>query len=283
VTDPLLDAIAAVSDKSPQIKRALGLAAQRIIALEKAPAPPPTPPPRPPGALVWDTFPTPPPLAGWASEPAGWSPELFAGANPGLDLIVTPTSGGPNPRSELTSAYRNDVQASQGVERWYRVVVTFPDPGYVPTRGEWNKYVEWHTGGPVQSAGGNSSTLEVVTDFTEPPLPVGQNPRLRMTLAAGNPSNPTYTYRDLGALRVNRPYDALWRFRWSTAADGIAEMWMDGAPVYSLTLPTLYALNGTPDAVGFGLYNYRLHDPLHTSRVRFSLAAVGPTRASVGA
>lgn len=40
-----MDAIAAVSDKSPAIKRALGLAAARIIALEALPPAPPAPPP----------------------------------------------------------------------------------------------------------------------------------------------------------------------------------------------------------------------------------------------
>ena len=50
MSDPLLDAIAAVSDKSPAIKRALGLAAQRIIALEAVVTPPPPPPPPPPPA-----------------------------------------------------------------------------------------------------------------------------------------------------------------------------------------------------------------------------------------
>lgn len=45
MTDPLLDAVAAISDKSPAIKRFAGMAAARIIALEAAPPTPEPPPP----------------------------------------------------------------------------------------------------------------------------------------------------------------------------------------------------------------------------------------------
>ena len=46
--------------------------------------------------------------------------------------------------------------------------------------------------------------------------------------------------------------------------------------------PTLYHLGTYIDKPGFGIYNYRLHDPGHTSQIYFDLVSIGPTRASVG-
>ena len=79
-------------------------------------------------------------------------------------------------------------------------------------------------------------------------------------------------------------YELIYHFVWhNDAGIGLVEWWVDGELIVSKPFPTLFAnADGTHSYNTFGLYNYRWHDPNHTSRVDFDLVAIGPTRASVG-
>jgi hypothetical protein len=143
--DPLLAAIAAVSDKSPAIKTALGLAAQRIIALEAKSAP------------------VPPAVFAQNYSPAAMTALLTAG-----DLVrvaadrLTPTADDvcrfevragdvySNWSGERSQIQLPNVQGSEG-ERWTWQFKVLLDPAFQFAGGFYNVLFEHHHQGSTGS------------------------------------------------------------------------------------------------------------------------------------
>jgi hypothetical protein len=125
--------------------------------------------------------------------------------------------------------------------------------------------------------------MGVYTDYPVVSGAVGLNPRLALQVLGGNTMSPTATTLFAGPLTYDHWYELLVHVVWHPSL-GLVEWFRDGQLAASTTsFPTLYQNpDGTLDRPAFGLYNYRLHDPVHTSEVDFDVAAVGPTRASVG-
>lgn len=172
-------------------------------------------------------------------------------------------------------------------ETWYRVKVRFPSGEYVPTHGEWNIHVEWHS--RYSQPGPFNSFYGVRCDFSQSGLP-GVNPRLFFCLRGGKIVGNATTEQiyidplaDIEPLKFDHWYDECFRFVWKTE-HGAFEWWHEGRQVYANgDFPTRTTFpDGTADTPGFGLYNYRRNDISAESRVDFALVALGPTKISVG-
>jgi hypothetical protein len=232
----------------------------------------------------------------WQVWPLGSVPSLVNSVGNGSGgkaarLICTPTSSGPNPNSELTSLYLNNtdsrIHTARGEETWYRVRIRFPSGKYFPTTGQWNWHVEWHNDDHTASYGSYSTAMGVYTDYPVVAGQVGTSPRLALRLAGGLSSSPTYESHELplGSLRYDHWYDIVFRIVWGTDKDGTGRIgwWVDGTQRLSKSFPILQRNpDGTVDHPGFGIYNYRLHDPSHTSEVHFDSVLIGPSAESVG-
>lgn len=202
----------------------------------------------------------------------------------GAELTVVPTSGA---QSELTSLWLANgdprIHDQPGDDTWYRVDVDFRTGVYTPTTGEWNWLVEWHNDGACSTAGAVSTAVGVYTDFPVVAGAAGQNPRLALRLGGGSCTAPTYATFALpaGSLMFDHWYTLLIHIVWSQTG-GRADWFVDGTSEGSTSFPTLYTNpDGTADQPAFGLYNYRLDDPVHVSGVDFDNVMVGPTQASV--
>ncbi|HLG90678.1 MAG TPA: heparin lyase I family protein, partial [Candidatus Saccharimonadales bacterium] len=243
----------------------------------------------PTGAYFYDDFSN--GLTKWSTEGTSSSFAIVDDGSGGkaLTLTVTPTSSGPNASSELAAVYLGAQSAHSGYqttneETWYRTGVRFPSGSYIPTTGEWNWLVEWHTDNKTQVAGGNSTGMSVLTDYPVTTSP-GQNPRLRLRNTSGSPSNPTYNYFTLpsNSLLYSHWYDSVYHIIWSTNPNiGLIEWWLDGQQIASYRGATLYTnSDGTLSYNNFGLYNYRLHATWN-STVQFRKVIIGPSAASIG-
>jgi hypothetical protein len=177
------------------------------------------------------------------------------------------------------------IHTGLGENTWYRLRVRFPGGKYFPTTGQWNWLVAWHDDGHTTSYNSSaySIAMGVYTDYPVISGAVGNNPQLALRVMGGNTMSPTGTTLSAGPLAYDHWYDFLVHIVWSPS-QGSVEWYRDGLLTASTpSFPTLYQNpDGTVDHPAFGLYNYRLHDPVHTSEIDFDLAAVGPTRASVG-
>jgi hypothetical protein len=178
------------------------------------------------------------------------------------------------------------IHTGLGEDTWYRIRLRFPSGKYFPTTGQWNWLTEWHDDGHTTSYNSNAHSIAmgVYTDYPVVSGAVGTNPQLVLRLMGGNTMSPTTKTLSAGSLAYDHWYEFLIHFVWSSnPSAGLVEWFSDSQLVASTSFPTLYQNpDGTFDHPGFGLYNYRLHDPMHTSEIDFDLAAVGPTRTSVG-
>lgn len=232
----------------------------------------------------------------WLLHPSGAVPSLADSVSDesggkAARLICTPTSSGPNSSSELTSMFLGNgdsrIHTGRGEETWYRIRMRFPSGAYFPTTGQWNWHVEWHNDDRTASYGSVSTGLGVYTDYPVVSGDVGKNPRLALRLVGGLSSSPQSESHELplGSLRYDHWYDIVFRIVWGTDTDGTGWIawWVDGTRWLSKSFPMLQRNpDGTVDRPAFGLYNYRLHDPTHTSEVRFGSVLIGPSAASVG-
>lgn len=254
-------------------------------------------PPPPQGAYFDDTF-NDPNFALWLKTPSGAVPSLInlvpngEGGNC-VRLITTPTSSGPNPSSEMTSLWQGwndpDIHTGRGEETWYRIRTRFPSGQYFPTTGEWNWHFAWHNNDHTASYGPNTYSTEmgVCTDFPVVSGQIGQNPRLWVQMMGGNSASPTVKYVRMpsNSLKWDHWYDIVFKFLWGTRQDGNGWFgwWVDGQAIVNESFPVLYDNpDGSHDTPGFGLYNYHLHDPAHTSELHFDRVLIGPSAASVG-
>jgi len=252
-----------------------------------------TPPPSgtwpPAGAYFYDDFAS--GLTKWFKEGVSSSFAVVDDNQGGkaAALTVGPNSTGPNSSSELASLYLSPstahagYQKPAGEEAWYRHGIRFP-AGFRATTGEWNWFIEWHTDTKTQLAGGNSTGLDVLTDYPVTTNP-GINPRLRFRVAGGSPSSPTYKYITLpsNSLRYDYWYDSVYHIIWSADSSvGLLEWWLDGQLMGTIRAATLYVnSDGTKSYNGFGLYHYRLKASWD-STVHFRKVVIGPTRSGVG-
>jgi chitodextrinase len=232
----------------------------------------------------------------WGVTPSGAIPSLINTVSNGeggsaARLVVTPTSGGPNASSEMAALdlYNSKylVHAARGEETWYRLRIRFPSGKYFPTTGQWNWHVAWHNDDHTASYGSYSSELGVYTDYPAVAGQVGSNPRLALRVAGGLSSSVTYESYTLPAnsLQYDHWYDIVFRIVWGTDQDGTGRIgwWVDGTQIVNNSFPMLQRNpDGTVDHPSFGIYNYRMHDPSHTSEVHFDSVLIGPSAASVG-
>jgi hypothetical protein len=176
------------------------------------------------------------------------------------------------------------IHTGTGEDTWYRIRLRFPAGSYFPTTGQWNWLTEWHDDDHTTSfnLSAYSIAMGVYTDYPVVSGAVGQNPQLVLRLMGGDTMSPTTKTLSAGPLAYDHWYEFLVHVVWHPSL-GSVEWFRDGQLAASTSFPTLYHNpDGTLDHPAFGLYNYRLHDPVHTSEVDFDLAAVGATRASVG-
>jgi Polysaccharide lyase len=235
---------------------------------------------------LYDSFDTSHPFARWRYEP-DYDPALHLSvpgrSGQGLGLRTTPTSWGPNPRSQNTNIYLhpNDAHAGWlngrvlGQDTWYRVWMRFP-ADYKAVPGGWNWLVIWHDDHETQRNGADSFALGVIGSSS-------RAPRLRLRPAGGSSTSPTYGDVRLPRIMRDRWYDLVFHFVWHTSPTiGKYEMWLDAAPVASASFPTLYMNpSGNHSYNIFDLINYHAK-ATWTSEVHFDEVRIGPSAASVG-
>jgi hypothetical protein len=177
------------------------------------------PPAAPLRTLTWDdptqlTLPAPPP---------GWNRQYVP--DRGAQLVTSPVRAGSRAarfelrstdplqnasrRSELTTSYPE--AAGAGVERWYGFSVQVPvAPDAAP-----EILAQWHH----------------VGDNGSPPLSIGtRDGQWEVALFNGTGGASTFA---LGAYPADRWTDWVVRVRWTSATNGLIEIWRDGALVFS--------------------------------------------------
>lgn len=154
----------------------------------------------------------------------------------------------------------------QGQEWWLRTsflfpskanaVLVSPEAAFQPTTGEWNWILELHKD---KTTGPSEVTFDVLTDYPVTSSP-GANPRLRLRLAYGNESSPTFVYKEAPQLLYDHWYEFLVHEKLDPTA-GILEWFLDGQLLYSnLSVPTLFThADGSVSQVNLTIPNYRLH------------------------
>jgi Polysaccharide lyase len=234
----------------------------------------------------------------WLKDPPGRADLITTVAGQGttaIRLVTTPSTGGPNSNSELTSVHARASRSYAGLspggssvdrqDTWYHIRLRLARGGYAPTTGDWNWLVEWHDDPHTAPTGSGpySMALGIYTDFPAVKGAVGRNPHLALRLAGGNAAAPSYQSIELPEKALeDHWYDLLFHFVWSaTAKDGLVAWFVDGKRIVSEHFPTLYTnADGTHSYNSFGLYNYHWACPWD-STVEFAAVAIGPTRASV--
>jgi hypothetical protein len=213
--------------------------------------------------LGTDVVPTSQALAGWLAYHENVAGRRAAG------LTVTPTSAASGNPSGSDGVYLWDpIQSwgTKGSEWWLRTSFLFPSAAnlalvppeahFAATTGEWNWILELHKD---KTTGPSEVTFDVLTDYPVTALP-GVNPRMRMRLAYGNESNPSFIYKEAPALQFDHWYEFLLHEKLDPAV-GMLEWFLDGVQMYSnLNVPTLFThADGTISQVNLTVPNYRLH------------------------
>jgi hypothetical protein len=231
-----------------------------------------------------------------------------------FEAMVDATATTDNP-GQLSLAYLfpsehasdNRTRAFEGSEAWYRSALYFPADFEPAPDTEWNWVVEWHNW-PNTACCANLA-LSVDTNSDRGP---GERLTLR-TMGGGSPwfpadvvpvndwSNPDgAVHYFVGDDQLDREhwYDVLVHVVWSTDPhEGLVEWWLDGEPIVSTHLSTLFwyrdnneALPGDTPGPGqayFMLGYYRPAerdgqiDTTHASVIHDE-ARIGPTLESVG-
>lgn len=186
-----------------------------------------------------------------------------------VGLTATPTAAAGGIPSGSDGVYLWDpIQpwGQAGQEWWLRASFLFPsianvtpalgEGPYAPTTGEWNWFLELHKD---KTTGPSEVTFDVLTDYPVTVLP-GLNPRLRMRLAYGIESGPSFVYKESPPLQLDHWYDFLLHERLHPLS-GTLEWFLDGQLMYSnLNVPTLFThADGTVSQVSLTVANYRLH------------------------
>jgi len=304
MTDPLVDAANAISDKSPAIKRFAGLAAQRIIALGTPPSPPPSPPPSSGLVLKFDGNPnTRDDLTPWDFYNAG-AGNVEVAKNP----HGTTTPGGvhiaDDPLGQRGYVYalttNQTAQASpaagtdsvflyEGIKDWYglpgkrsrvRFGVLFDSRTFHAEPlgiGGLTWLYEDHNGGPMPSPY-SSVVMGIVTDHRVSDGSV--RAQLFVRYAGGdtrNPQAPVYKFSNV-ALRLDAWCDVELEVLRSPVS-GAVRLAVSGGLAWedTYTGPTLWTDGSQYDRPNFELANYRptMAEPstIHFSRLTVEVEA----------
>jgi hypothetical protein len=195
------------------------------------------------------------------------------------------TSGGIKTTLQENRVYSNtDV----GKETWYRAVFRFPAGHYFPTSGDFNVHEQWHSNAILVGTG-SWNTFVGVRCGSSP----GVDCRLILVRRAGvmSASFPYTPAIEQGedvfapnSLLYDHWYDSLLRIKWYPDSRGSISWYVDGVLKYqNLSTPTLLqSSTGSVDHPAFDISNYRRNDVTTESWTDFDLAAIGPSRASVG-
>jgi hypothetical protein len=222
----------------------------------------------------------------------------------GVELVVDPSgSCGASCGGELTAVALPRTAARAGVDTsgnavvgqstWYRVKIRFPAGKFFATYGEWNWLFEWHNDPHTASYAG---AVSPVVGVSAPDSSNLNKLQFHLRPAGGDSTRPLYQhyYTPAGSVQFDHWYDLIVHIVWDTKAlgaggTGSIECWLDGQPFPAPgwanphPFPTLmHNPDGTHSTHTHGLYNYRKHDALHTSRVDFDDWYVGPSAPSVG-
>lgn len=246
---------------------AIAALAARVTALEKPPA---SIPPVPIALLLNRDLST-SDLSQWTHRDYGLGTDVGGNGSGGGRLVyhanvlgrrcagltATPTAAAGGIPANADGVYLWDpVQpwGYPGQEWWLRTSFLFPSaanvtPGageapYQATTGEWNWFLELHKD---LTTGPSPITFDVLTDYPVSALP-GVNPRLRMRLAYGNESAPTFVYKEAPPLQLDHWYEFLLHVK------------LDGVLMYSNpNVPTCFARPAGPSLSNLTVANYRLH------------------------
>jgi hypothetical protein len=235
--------------------------------------------------------------------PGPWSNDAPSASDPSFPDYAYTISDGPiiatrlridaNGGALTSSGIKTALQENRvyshthvGEETWYRSVFRFPVGHYFPTSGDFNIHQQWHSSLSITGAW---NTFTGVRCGSSP----GVDCRLILVRRAGTLA-PTSPYRPAideaedvfapGSLRYDHWYESLVRIKWYPDNRGSISWYVDGQLAYeNLSTPTLLQdSTGNIDLPAYDCSNYRRNDVTRESLVDFDLAAIGPSRASVG-
>lgn len=149
------------------------------------------------------------------------------------------------------AAERADLALSQhasdcyaGREHWWAHSVLFPDDYVAPPQ---STAAAWHFGVVADfhntAPGGGQANFQVTAmpaTATAPDRPTG----LGFEVAHGDQRRPTVHHAAIGPVVKNAWYHFVYRVRWSAAADGYVDAWVNGAKKMRYRGPTLYSGQG---------------------------------------
>jgi hypothetical protein len=191
--------------------------------------------------------------------------------------------------------------ARPGLDEWWYVEMAFPSKAvngaaYVPTNGDWNWNIQWHASA-VGKSGTQPFAMGVSTGQSTPLVNCNGredsniNPQLFYyqdggTIVGGVKPAPNRVCT-LKVITYDHWYKVLTHVKWATDSTGIAETWVDGALVRSITGPTLFkdGSTGAVDTPYLLLGNYRWMGQAggvnFSSTILYKKARIGTTGSSV--
>ena len=169
----------------------------------------------------------------------------------GMDGVRLRTRPGDSDVHGSRTAERSDLRLSQeasdcfeGREHWWAHSVLFPDDYVAPpesTATEWHFGVvaDFHNTAPGRGQA-NFQVNAMPATAMSPDRPTG----LAFQIAYGDQQRPNLYRAPIGAVVKNAWYHFVYHVRWSAAADGYIDAWVNGMQKLSYRGPTLYPGQG---------------------------------------